>query len=76
MNCIITMTTPLMLDLKLSKKVEERRRIRIIFLNAPDDLSPARVRAVDLVIKKLDYEIKELRDALKGVKGIIQASCN
>lgn len=76
MDCKITMTTPLMLDLKLSKKVKERRRIRIIYLNAPDDLSPARVRALDNLVKNLDYEIKELRDALKGVKGIIQASCN
>ena len=76
MNCIITMTTPLMLDLKLSEKVKERRRIRITFLNADVCMSRKRVREFDLIIKKLDYEINELRDALKGVKGIIQASCN
>ena len=76
MKYAITMNTPLMSHIHLRDLIEDRRKIKEMWMKSSNSLSPRENKVYSALIIDLDYQIETLRDALKGSEGFIQASCN
>lgn len=76
MKYTITMNTPLMSHIHLRDLIEDRRKIKAMWMKSSNSLSPRENKVYSALIIDLDYQIETLRDALKGSEGFIQASCN
>jgi hypothetical protein len=65
-----------MSHLHLRELVEERRKVRVGWLKSSNSLNVMQNKIYSARVIDLDYQIEVLRNALKGSKELIQASCN